>query len=303
MSIPKIFSDSLASVAESFQGILLDAYGVFWGGNAVGLLPGAKESMEALVSNDKIVGILSNSTQLAAKEVSKWRSHGLEQTRHFHFCLTSGEITRAIFLGESFPFPTPRRQFWVFSGGHPRFDSHEALIQGSVYRETADIDAADFIYLGIPHLNGEDQVDPERFRWQLEAIMAKQLPMVCSNPDRFAHEGNPPRAVVRQGSLAHMYEEMGGEVFYFGKPHEKAYSLAMQYFQLYNVNGRQQVLMVGDTPETDIRGARRFGFQSALVVKAGIMADRIEREGLEPAIQAISLNDTPDYFIDSLKGS
>ena len=43
---------------EPFKGVLLDAYGVFWGGNDIGVLPGAKEVMEKLVSDGKIVGIL-----------------------------------------------------------------------------------------------------------------------------------------------------------------------------------------------------------------------------------------------------
>lgn len=61
----------LLSISDKYQGILLDAYGVFWGGNAFGLLPGAKEVMQQLVAKGKIVGILSNSTQLAAKEIDK----------------------------------------------------------------------------------------------------------------------------------------------------------------------------------------------------------------------------------------
>lgn len=74
----------VAQVSSRFTGILLDAYGVFWGGNDVGLLPGSKEIMEKLVSSGKIVGILSNSTQLASKEINKLNLHGLFQGKHFH---------------------------------------------------------------------------------------------------------------------------------------------------------------------------------------------------------------------------
>lgn len=58
---------NLHSISHSYPAILLDAYGVFWGGNEVGLLPGSKEAMRSLVIQGKIVGILSNTTQLAAK--------------------------------------------------------------------------------------------------------------------------------------------------------------------------------------------------------------------------------------------
>src|SRR5579864_7466208 len=67
----------ITSIADPFKGILLDAYGVFWGGNDWGVLPGAEKIMEKLVSSGKIIGILSNSTQLATKEVNKLHLHGL----------------------------------------------------------------------------------------------------------------------------------------------------------------------------------------------------------------------------------
>lgn len=285
---------------EPFKGVLLDAYGVFWGGNDVGVLPGSKEVMEKLVSDGKIVGILSNATQLSSKEVSKLQSHGLIQGNHFQFLITSGDVARLVFLHEKPPFETPRNTFWLFSGGHPKFISHEAIFKDTVYKETSDLNEADFIYISVPHINGEDQVDPEVFREEIEKIKIKNLPMVCANPDRFAHEGNPPRAVVRQGSIAKIYEEMGGQVFYIGKPYNKVYSIAMSQFQERKIFNPQEILMVGDTPETDIRGSRFFGMKSALVTQTGIMGDRIARRGWDAALKEIPPSDIPDYYIGGL---
>lgn len=287
-------------ILDPFKGVLLDAYGVFWGGNECGLLPGAKEIMEKLVSNGKIVGVLSNSTQLASKEVNKLHPHGLVQGKHFHFFITSGEVARSVFLNEKLPFETPNNKFWLFGGVHPRYSSHEAIFQDTHYRETSNIEEADFVYISIPHINGEDQIDPELFRKEIERLKMKNLPMICPNPDQFAHEGKPSRAVVRQGSIALMYKEMGGQVFYIGKPHSKAYATAMSYFEKYAVMNPSKVLMVGDTPETDIRGARLFGMPSALVIQTGMMADRIAHNGLEGALKALAPSDLPDYFIERL---
>ncbi len=248
----------------------------FSGGNSFGLLPGSKEIMEKLVSTGKVVGILSNTTQLAAKEINKLKLHGLIQGKHFHFLITSGEVARHIFLNEKLPFVTSRNKFLLFGGVLPKFSSHEAIFQDTLYSETSDIDEADFIYISIPHINGEDQENPELFREEINKLRLKNLPMICPNPDHFAHEGKPPRAVVRQGSIAVMYEKMGGQVFYIGKPHNKAYNIAMNHFEHYNITKPQEILIVGDTPETDIRGARSFGMSSALVTQTGIMADRIQ---------------------------
>lgn len=290
----------ITHISDPFKGILLDAYGVFWGGNNSGVIPGAKEAMEKLVSSGKIVGVLSNSTQLAAKEIDKIQLHGLIQGQHYHFLVTSGEVARHIFLNEKLPFATPRNKFWLFGGIHPRFSSHEKIFQDTLYHETEAIDEADFIYISIPHINGEDQVDPELFREGIGTLIKTHLPMVCANPDKFAHEGKPSRAVVRQGSIAAMYEEMGGQVFYIGKPYVKVYSIAMSYFVTYGCKDPKEVLMVGDTPETDIRGARLFGMPSALVIQTGIMADRIADKGLENAFNLLIDTDVPNYCIERL---
>lgn len=296
----KIFS-SIFDVSKNFNSILLDAYGVFWNGNAVGLFPGAQEAMEQLVLDGKIVGILSNSTQLAAKEIEKLRGHGLIKGQHFHFMTTSGQVAKHFFSKGTLPFKISKKKFFLFGKGYSKFFTHEAIFQDTPYEETEHLHDADFIYVSIPHINGEDQTDPSVFREEIKKIRNfSNIPMVCANPDKFAHEGIPPKIVVRQGSIAALYEELGGEVFYIGKPSNLAYKAAMEYFNTYDIFHPSQVLMVGDTPETDIRGARSFGMPSALITKTGIMADRISHIGLDDAINNISSTDIPTFFIERL---
>jgi len=293
-------SAGIFDLPRDFKGILLDAAGVFWGGGEIGVLPGSAQAMEKLVASGKIVGILSNSTWLSSKEIHKLHLKGLEKGKHFHFLLTSGQVTREALLRKNLPFPTPRNTFWLLGEPHPRFFSHELVFEGTGYTQTSDIEDADFIYLSIPHINGEDQVTPETFRKDLEKIRKKNLPMLCSNPDRFAHEGNPSRAVVRQGSLAGLYEEMGGPVFYIGKPEALAYTSALKEFEKHGITDPSEILMVGDTPETDIRGAKAFGMQSALVTKTGITAEKISKIGFEKFISTLPREDFPDYFLERL---
>lgn len=289
---------NLESICKPFEGILLDAYGVFWGGNDIGLLPGCKATMERLVAEGKIIGILSNTTQLEKKEIDKLKNHGLIQGVHFHFFITSGTVARQIFLTDSLSFPTPNKKFFSSGMPHPKFSSHQPLFQDTLYQETTDLQQADFIYISIPHIDGNDQTDPSLFIKHIESLKQTNLPMICVNPDRFAHEGNPPRAVVRQGSIAAIYEELGGQVFYFGKPSDKMYAAAMNSFIDLGISDPKKVVMVGDTPETDIRGARNFGISSALITKTGIMADRIAHQGLDGAVENLQPSDYPDYFIE-----
>ncbi len=289
---------NLESITEAFDGILLDAYGVFWGGNSVGILPGCKETMEKLIAEGKAVGILSNSTQLAKNENAKLQAHGLFEGKHFHFLITSGEVTRNIFLNSDLPFPTPQKKFYLFGSPHPKFSSHGAIFKDTSFQETTDLTQADFIYISIPHIEGKDQTDPLLFKEAVDAFKDSQIPMVCANPDRFAHEGNPPQAVVRQGSIALMYEQLGGKVFYIGKPSDRMFTAAMEAFLQCGISNPQEVLMVGDTPETDIRGARNFDMPSALIIKTGIMGDRIAHNGFENTLNTFSEKDFPNFFIE-----
>ncbi len=295
----EIYSGVL-SVSSQYPALLLDAYGVFWGGNDHGILSGSPEVMEQLVADGKIVGILSNSTQAAAKEIDKLKQHGLLLGRHFHFLLTSGEVVRHAVLKQDLGFKTPNNTYWLFGGVHPKFASHKAIFENSVYQESADCQNADFIYISVPHKNGEDQTDPEVFRSDLQEALKTNLPMLCPNPDQFAHEGKPPRAVVRQGTIAKMYEEMGGKVYFIGKPHMRVYSFALEEFNKHKISDPKQILMVGDTPETDICGALQAGMGSALILQTGNMADVVARKGLQRAMQELSKTCMPTYFINRL---
>jgi HAD superfamily hydrolase (TIGR01459 family) len=290
----------LLDVSPSYPAILLDAYGVFWAGNRVGLFPGCKEVMEQLVASGKIVGILSNSTQLAVKEKEKFKKQGLIEGQHFHFFLSSGEVAREMFLNQTLPFETPRKRFWLLGEIHPSYSSHQEIFRDTPYQETKNLSEADFIYIAIPHIQGEDQTDPQVFAERIEQLRPFNLPMVCTNPDRFAHEGNPPRPVVRQGSIAAMYEKIGGTVYYIGKPSALVYAAAMEHFTRYKTLLPSEVLMVGDTPETDIRGARQFGMGSALLLQTGILAERITHQGLEATIGQLDPRDYPTFFIERM---
>ncbi|MES2345138.1 MAG: TIGR01459 family HAD-type hydrolase [Chlamydiota bacterium] len=283
------------NLIDRYDCFLLDAYGVFWGSAAVGMLPGAKEMMEHLVSLGKKVGILSNSTQLSFKEKEKLAKHGVQEGVHYHFLLTSGEVARELLMLQTLPFPTPQKKYWLFGADHPRFSSHSALFQDTGYMQTKNLEEADFIYIAIPHIDGVDQENPEAFLKEIQEIALKGIPVLCANPDRFAHEGSPPRLVVRQGTIAQMLEAQGASVYFIGKPFSTAYEKALQLFP--ESTSLEKILMVGDTPETDIRGARRLGLATALVTETGVMHERIKEKRASSVIGLLPKADQPDHAV------
>jgi HAD superfamily hydrolase (TIGR01459 family) len=271
-----------------FEHFLLDAYGVFWGSKEIGFLPGTKETMAKLISEGKKVGILSNATALAKQEEEKFAKYGVYKGSHYHFILTSGEFTSQLLKLEKLPFATPNKKYWLLGSDHPHFSPHCLLFKESKYTQTEDIDDADFIYIGIPHIGGVDQEKPDGFIALLEKIKSKKTPILCSNPDSYVYEGKPARPVVRQGMIAKLLQEMGSTVYFIGKPYPMIYKEAIS---LLNTSP-SETLMVGDTPETDIRGAKKLGIKAALVMQTGMMQSRSK--------SSISQEDLPDYFIERL---
>lgn len=284
--------DNILEIADKYDGILLDAYGVFWGGNAVGLFPGVTLTLKELKAKGKIVGVLSNSTQLSTPMMKKVGSYGMQKGDHYDFCITSGDIAKTVFTKDELPFETLRKKYFLLHSYNPQYSSPYELFENTPFQEAKQIEHADFIYLSIPHIQGQDQTNPDLFKQIVQDVAKYQLPMVCANPDRFAHEGNPPQAVVRQGTLAGLYEQQGGKVVYFGKPAHVSFSSAMAQFNQFGLHDPSKILMVGDTPETDIRGAKNFGMSSALIIETGVMQDRKN--------YILSDQETPHYYLKKL---
>jgi len=95
--------------------------------------------------------------------------------------------------------------------------------------------------------------------------------MICTNPDLIVDRGNKREFCA--GSVALVFEKIGGEVVYFGKPFPEVYNQSID-------NKNKKVLCIGDNLNTDIKGANLLNFDS-LVISNGVHKDEIEKEGIE----------------------
>ncbi len=106
--------------------------------------------------------------------------------------------------------------------------------------------------------------DPADYRELLDGLAGKGVVMHCLNPDRVViHRG---RREACAGALADLYEEMGGAVVWYGKPHRPIYDHARS---IANNPPLEQMLAIGDGLATDMLGAARFGID-AIYVTHGI---------------------------------
>ncbi|MFV0367695.1 MAG: TIGR01459 family HAD-type hydrolase [Hyphomicrobiaceae bacterium] len=111
----------------------------------------------------------------------------------------------------------------------------------------------------------------ESYRSRLQIALDRKLPFVCANPDLVVDVGG--QHFLCAGAIADLYEEMGGPVFWAGKPHAIAYRAAHETAE--RIRGKhidtREILVIGDAVRTDLEGAKNFGVD-ALFIASGIHA-------------------------------
>ena len=74
------------------------------------------------------------------------------------------------------------------------------------------------------------------------------------------------------GKIAEIFENLGGEVVYFGKPHKEVY--------LSCLDMSRKTLVIGDNLKTDIKGANNMKFDS-LFITQGIHKLEFDKSSIE----------------------
>ena len=264
----KIYED-FREIAENFDTILVDAYGVFWDG--LKLIPGAKETLRFLVQEGKQVCVLSNSSAVN----HSYEKKGLFRGTHYTDVITSGDLLYHHLVNDTLPLKGHN----IFVVGHTQFNIDSSINFHHVNR----IEEADFVYLGTPRVENVDSFPDlkahffktapslydtdiiEPFMDSLKNIKELKLPVVSTNPDMLALEKG--HWVIRQGTLTKVFREMGGKVLEFGKPYKEIYEFA---FNKLGIKPSKKVAMIGDTFRTDIQGAINVGITPVWSIGYGV---------------------------------
>lgn len=151
------------------------------------------------------------------------------------------------------------------------FDHVPADLTGEPPIMRVPLDEAEGIVCTGPFL--EDSEVPDDYRDRFLLAKTRGLKLLCANPDLVVDFGD--RRIYCAGALAGLYDEMGGESLYFGKPHPPIYDLARR--RLAALTGHEPdngaILAIGDGIGTDIQGAIAEGID-ALFVTGGLDAER-----------------------------
>ncbi|NPV25575.1 TIGR01459 family HAD-type hydrolase [Bradyrhizobium aeschynomenes] len=252
----------LSAIADRFDHVLLDQWGTLHDGRTV--FPAARDCVVKLRQAGKHILVLSNSGKRASPNAARLAQLGLPRTA-YDGILTSGEVTWTGLRDRTrAPFTDCGNSCFLITRGDDR-----SLVEGLDLALVQDTRDADFILLGGLD---EDLAEPDLWREPLTRAAARQVPMICANPDlmMFGTTGLVPAP----GTLARAYEWLGGAVSFVGKPHRPIFAAALE--QLGQPDPHR-VLMIGDSLDHDVAGARAVGLQTLL------LADGVHRTTLAGA--------------------
>ncbi|MES1989705.1 MAG: TIGR01459 family HAD-type hydrolase [Pseudomonadota bacterium] len=242
-------------VAERYDAVLCDVWGVLHNGKQA--YAGVAEALVKYRAQGGTVLLLSNAPRPSTQLPAMLDNLGISGTA-YDGILTSGDATKTFItthaLGTKCYAIGPGRDNNLFD------DTGVAQVGA---------EDAEFIVCTGPF---DDEVEgPEDYREPFAPLVARGLPFVCANPDLVVERG--PRHICCAGSLAKLYEDLGGKVTYFGKPHGPIYDIARA--RLAAIKGATvadaHILAIGDGIGTDIKGAAGAGID-ALFITGGIAA-------------------------------
>ncbi len=132
--------------------------------------------------------------------------------------------------------------------------------------------AADAAFIAVTGMVDDETETPEDYRDRLAAGVARDLEMICANPDRVVQRGD--KLIYCGGALADLYESLGGRVTMAGKPFGPIYDLALDEGErlLGRPLNRARVLCIGDGVVTDVLGANNQDLD-CLFIAQGIHGD------------------------------
>ena len=275
--VPRVTLDDLI---DRYSVILFDAYGVLAGSKSV--VPGAPEAIDRLNDLSKPYYVLTNdASALPETTATRYARMGLSidvdriitsgslLTRHFQESGLTG--SRCVVLG------TDDSVSYVDAAG------------GDVVSYVQEFDTLVLADQSWPHFL-------ETANGVLTALFNKidegrGISLILPNPDLIYPDGDGfgfasgTAAMMFESALALRYPGRSDLRFTrLGKPHAAMFEEALRH------SGTMDMVMIGDTPETDIRGANAFGITSVLVETGTAMVD----------VSLLPKHDSPDCRMRSL---
>ena len=264
MTLPIMIS-GLAEIADNYDALLCDVWGVMHNGKRA--FAGVDAALQQFRANKggKVL-MLSNAPRPALNVQQRMDDVG-NQRDSYDAILTSGDAARIMLAQYG------REGKKCFHLG-PEKDAD--LVVGLEIEFTPS-EVADIVLLS--GLYDDTSETPDDYADLLAQLKARDLPVICCNPDRMVQFGE--QVIFCAGAVAELYENIGGKVIWVGKPHHLIYQQARKMLDAMGAGGR--VLAIGDGAKTDMVGAQQAGLDALFI--AGGLANAMAKASTDTQTQ------------------
>ena len=281
--------NSFSEISDKYNVFILDQWGVMHNGHYG--FDHAIDAVRHLIYKNKQLIIISNSSKRRISSINRLKDLGFDKN-NFIEVMTSGEMIWQELKDCSYKYDFKTKNcFHIFDSS--KEDGKDFRIGLEKFKFIDDIKDADFILACTPFQNTQ----PIDYIPILKEALEINLIMFCANPDFVSIEKNNGKNTYCMGTIADLYDHMGGKVIILGKPSKEIY---LESCKKLNQIDLSRIIAVGDSLDHDILGAKNFGIDSVLIT-SGIHKD-LFKNGMEQGLKHIEnerkMNLKPTYVCE-----
>ncbi|TWR25995.1 HAD-IIA family hydrolase [Mucilaginibacter achroorhodeus] len=269
--------EDFKSIIDRYDVVFFDAFGVLK--THSGLLPGIERTFAYLEAQGKEYYIVTNDASRSpaqlAESYHKKDLHCVSADR----IISSGQLTKE----------------YLELKVHDGYVAYLGTEESAHYIESAGLKTLpvrDVDSTNIDKVNALVFMDDEGFDWfhdinkTVNLLRKRTIPAIVANTD-YAYPVSKHDVSIAIGGIAQMIETIVGKKFIrFGKPDSQMFMFAYDLIRDYRPISKKQIVMVGDTLQTDIIGGNKFGLDTILVLSGNTLPqdadNRIQATGIVP---------------------
>lgn len=244
--------DSIAELAKNYDAWLCDIWGVMHNGEKAH--EAATHACQEFMKQGGHVVLITNAPRPFHAVEKQFERFKITKDS-YNGIVTSGDVTRALIKANA--------HLPMFHLGPER----DTSVMDGISVNLTDQEQADILL--CTGLFDDDHETPEDYTEMLQKFAARNVKMICANPDIQVERGH--KLLYCAGALAQEYNRIDGHVLYAGKPYAPIYQEARK--KLNEIAGNEieksRVLCIGDGLHTDMAGAEQGDFD-ALFIASGL---------------------------------
>jgi HAD superfamily hydrolase (TIGR01450 family) len=275
--------ENFKSIIDKYEIIFFDAFGVIK--TYQGLVPGIEKTFAYLEAKNKEYYIVTNDASRSPLQLAEsYHKAGLTAITPERI-ISSGMLTKeyldlkvndgiVAYLG------TPESSHYIDSSG-----LHTLPVSKI---DSTNIDKVSALIF----------LDDEGFNWgddlnkTVNILRKRPIPVIVANTDH-AYPLSVHDVAIAIGGIASMIENIVGKQFIrFGKPDSQMFMFAYDQIREYRPISKKEIVMVGDTLQTDILGGNKFGLDTVLVLSGNTLPKDAEA-------RIISTGIVPTYICEN----